>query len=108
MSRSPFLPLCCLLLTACGGIPSVLETLPSLAPTGPYDTALSVLEHLGQPCRKRSLPSGTEAWDYCGRECPPPGISRACMEPCAEGCPRGWTFYMAAGVVVRYELWGGE
>lgn len=104
MNRSLLLT-CCLLLAACG-VPEAIQSLPDVATLDPYDTASGVLGRLGQPCRTRPMPDGTEAWDYCGRKCPPPGISQGCARPCADDCQRGWTFYLLSGVVVRYELWG--
>lgn len=106
MTRSLLTALLLLTTAGCGGS-TFLETLPSVITPGPYDTATGVLSRLGEPCGRRRAPDGTEAWDYCGVECPPPGISPACAAPCADGCPRGWTFYLLSGVVVRYEVWGG-
>jgi hypothetical protein len=95
------------LLSACG-VPGSLETLPAAVTPGPYDTAAGVLSHLGEPCHVRALLDGTEAWDCCGRACPFPDFSRACVVPCTEGCARGWSFYLLSGVVTHYEAWGAD
>lgn len=104
--RTPLLPLTLLFLSACGASP--LEYLPEAPALRWYDTGVGVLSHLGEPCHRRQLSEASEAWDYCGREECPPGVSKACMAQCTEGCARGWTFYLLSGVVVRYEPWGME